>query len=116
VTPEELERQFGAQVCSVVLEVTDNKALPKPERKRLQVEHAQHLSMRAMLVKVADKICNVHDVGHSPPPKWSQQRCLDYLDWASAVVRGMKGDFPELRELFDREVDESRALLMERQL
>src|ERR1051325_3561723 len=35
-TPDELEEQFGAEVRRVVLEVTDDKRLPKEERKRLQ--------------------------------------------------------------------------------
>ena len=36
---EELEDRFGPEVCSVVREVTDDKSLPKEERKRLQIEH-----------------------------------------------------------------------------
>src|SRR5258706_6496950 len=39
-TPEELERQFGSEVRRVVEEVTDDKSLPKADRKRLQIEHA----------------------------------------------------------------------------
>src|SRR5437016_13484256 len=35
-TPEELERAFGARVARIVAEVTDDKALPKAERTRLQ--------------------------------------------------------------------------------
>src|SRR5438270_4697478 len=66
-TPEELEREFGKRVRDVVLEVTDDKLLPKKERKRLQIEHAPHLSRAAKLVKLADKICNLRDVADSPP-------------------------------------------------
>jgi guanosine-3',5'-bis(diphosphate) 3'-pyrophosphohydrolase len=111
-TIEEITDQFGAEVCTVVLEVTDNKSLPKSDRKRLQVEHASHLSVRATLVKLADKICNVRDVGQNPPPNWTQQRCLEYLDWAASVVSQMNGDFPELKALFEHEVSGSRALLL----
>src|SRR4051812_17650883 len=39
-TPEEIARAFGPEISSIVAEVTDDKALPKGERKRLQVEHA----------------------------------------------------------------------------
>src|SRR3990170_1283422 len=35
-TPEELARVFGQKVSDVVAEVTDDKSLPKPDRKRLQ--------------------------------------------------------------------------------
>lgn len=51
--------------------VTDDKSLPKAERKRLQVEHAAHLSDRAKRVKLADKICNLRDVALTPPADWT---------------------------------------------
>lgn len=36
-TFEELEAKFGAEVCQIVRDVSDDKSLPKMERKRLQV-------------------------------------------------------------------------------
>lgn len=39
-TPDELAQRFGPEVRDVVLEVTDDKSLPKEVRKELQVEHA----------------------------------------------------------------------------
>src|ERR1700676_2013091 len=61
-TAPELRREFGPEVTAVVLEVTDDKSLLKAERKRLQIEHAGTLSLRAKLVKLADKICNLRDM------------------------------------------------------
>ncbi|MGH8704392.1 MAG: HD domain-containing protein, partial [Burkholderiales bacterium] len=55
---EELRQQFGARIAGIVAEVTDDKTLPKAERKRAQVDHAAHLSAAAKLVKLADKTCN----------------------------------------------------------
>jgi guanosine-3',5'-bis(diphosphate) 3'-pyrophosphohydrolase len=40
VTFDEVEEKFGARVAGFVRELTDDKSLPKAERKRLQVEHA----------------------------------------------------------------------------
>src|SRR5262245_63737378 len=37
-TPEELEAAFGPEVRALVEEVTDDKSLPKLERKQLQIE------------------------------------------------------------------------------
>lgn len=34
---DEIEAEFGVNVCQLVREVTDDKHLPKAERKRLQV-------------------------------------------------------------------------------
>ena len=70
-TEQELVKHFGKDVADIVLEVTDDKALPKAERKRLQIEHAAHISRRAKLVKLADKICNLRDITASPPAGWS---------------------------------------------
>src|SRR5690242_3521732 len=40
VSRELIAAEYGADVAGLVAEVTDDKALPKAERKRLQVEHA----------------------------------------------------------------------------
>jgi guanosine-3',5'-bis(diphosphate) 3'-pyrophosphohydrolase len=50
---EELIEAFGGPVASLVQEVTDNKRLPKAERKLRQMEHAAHLSAKARVVKLA---------------------------------------------------------------
>jgi guanosine-3',5'-bis(diphosphate) 3'-pyrophosphohydrolase len=34
---DEIETEFGGNVCQLVRELTDDKSLPKAERKRLQV-------------------------------------------------------------------------------
>src|SRR6266852_6439617 len=98
---EELKERFGAAVATVVLEVTDDKTLPKQQRKRLQVAHAARLSRRAKLVKLADKICNVRDVAANPPQRWRLARRREYFDWAKRVVDRMRGTHAKLERLFD---------------
>jgi guanosine-3',5'-bis(diphosphate) 3'-pyrophosphohydrolase len=100
-TREELEAHFGEVVSRTVMEVTDDKRLPKPERKRLQVEHAATASYRARLVKLADKICNLRDVHAASPVGWSLERRRAYFDWAREVVQGLRGTHPRLEALFD---------------
>ena len=100
-TADELQRTFGPEVAAIVLEVTDDKSLPKAERKRLQVVHAGEISQRAKLVKLADKICNLRDIAQSPPAGWPLERQQAYFDWARAVVDGLRGVHPELERLFD---------------
>ncbi|KGS31138.1 HD domain-containing protein [Burkholderia pseudomallei] len=100
-TEQELLRLFGRDVADIVVEVTDDKSLPKAERKRLQVEHAAHISCRAKLVKLADKICNLRDIAKSPPADWSLARKREYFDWAKAVVDGLRGVHPGLEAIFD---------------
>jgi guanosine-3',5'-bis(diphosphate) 3'-pyrophosphohydrolase len=100
---EELETAFGGEIASVVLEVTDDKLLPKQERKRLQIEHAASVSTSAKLVKLADKICNLRDIGASPPADWSLDRQREYFDWAKRVVDQLRGTNMRLEALFDAE-------------
>ncbi|MGE5471024.1 MAG: HD domain-containing protein [Bacteroidota bacterium] len=100
-TAQELTEHFGDEVTAIVLEVTDDMALPKAERKRLQVVHAPTISRRAKLVKLADKICNVRDVAVAPPANWGLARRQAYFDWAEAVVNGLRGTHPTLEHLFD---------------
>lgn len=100
-TVDELSEMFGPDVSSIVREVTDDKSLAKDKRKQLQIEHAQHLSRGAKLVKLADKICNLRDLLTSPPPGWSVERKQAYFDWAVAVASGLRGASPALEAVFD---------------
>ncbi len=100
-TVEELEGEFGTGIASIVVEVTDDKALDKPVRKQLQMEHAATLSRPAQLVKIADKICNIRDMRRSPPVDWSFERRVEYFGWAKQVVDQMRGVSPVLEKLFD---------------
>ena len=100
-THEELAAAFGERIAGIVAEVTDDKALPKAERKRLQIEHAAQLSPAARLVKLADKICNLRDVAERPPRSWDLARRREYFDWAKRVVDGLRGAHPRLEAAFD---------------
>jgi len=102
-TYEELRQRFGEEIADAVMEVTDDKALQKAERKERQVLHAPHLSLRAKLVKLADKICNLRDIASNPPATWSRTRKREYYEWAKRVIDGLRGAHPGLERLFDRE-------------
>ena len=101
-TPDELDATFGLAVRQVVQEVTDDKSLPKVERKRLQIEHAPHLSIHARQIKLADKISNVQDIIISPPKDWPLDRRQEYLAWTEQVVAGCRGANPALEALYDQ--------------
>jgi (p)ppGpp synthase/HD superfamily hydrolase len=110
-TPEELEMEFGPEVRRVVEEVTDNKLLPKAERKRLQIEHAPHLSERARQIKIVDKISNVRAIISTPPADWSLERKQEYLDWTEQVVAGCRTRNAALERLYEEALDEARRVL-----
>jgi GTP diphosphokinase / guanosine-3',5'-bis(diphosphate) 3'-diphosphatase len=99
---------FGEHVAALVLEVTDDKALPKPERKRLQVETAAQKSRSAKLLKLADKTSNLRSVAISPPAHWSDERRREYVAWAERVAGGVRG----VSAWLDQQFDEAKALAL----
>jgi len=110
-TPEELELNFGANILSLVREVTDNKDLPKETRKLKQIEHAKELSSGAVLIKLADKIANVQDVTSNPPKEWTIERRNKYLDWAENVIANCPPVNSFLEKYFAKTIEEGRKIL-----
>lgn len=105
---EDLVAQFGPDVAKLVGEVTDDKSLPKAERKRLQVENVTKKSARAQLLKIADKTSNVRALVSSPPAGWSKARLMEYIEWAEAVVSQVRGRNPILDAEFIAARDNAR--------
>ncbi len=100
-TKEEIAELFGTKVSEMVLEVTDDKSLPKAERKQKQIEHAPHLSTGAKHIKLADKSSNIRDVTENPPDFWSNERRLEYILWGEKVIAGVRGVNENLEQYFD---------------
>jgi len=107
-TEEEISKLFGAKVCKMVLELTDDKTLPKAERKQLQIEHAPHISKGAKQIKLCDKISNIRDILENPPDGWSIQRRTAYVEWGEQVVAGLRGVNKNLEKCFDETVARAR--------
>lgn len=101
-TADELRTTFGERILSLVLECTDDKSLPKSERKRLQVVNAPHKSPEAKTIKIADKISNMSDLVTAPPVDWSTERKREYVQWCDEVFQGLKGTNLALDNLFEQ--------------
>ena len=110
-TSEEIGSLFGKEVLGIVLECTDDKSLPYLDRKRLQIETAPHKSDKAKLVKLADKICNIHDLNQSPPRWWPKIQKQEYLLWSEKVVAGLRGINQALEALYDQELAAGKKIL-----
>jgi guanosine-3',5'-bis(diphosphate) 3'-pyrophosphohydrolase len=106
VTAEMIANEFGKDVADIVLQVTDDKTLPKSERKRKQVENAPGKCREAKLIKLADKTSNLRAVANSPALDWSVDRRLEYVEWARSVVAGLRGTSLWLEEQFDEAADQ----------
>ena len=101
VTEAELIDRFGPDVAALVLEVTDDKALLKAERKRLQIVNAPKKSIRAQAIKLADKISNLRSMLESPPADWDSRRKQEYVEWATRVVHALPAPNPILKAEFE---------------
>lgn len=110
VTPEEIREKFGDDVVNIVEAVSDDKSLPKAERKRLQIEHAPHLPRRVQILKIADKIANLRTTISDPPEGWDIQSRCDYFIWSKKVVDGCRGASAYLEREFDALYDEGMAV------
>jgi guanosine-3',5'-bis(diphosphate) 3'-pyrophosphohydrolase len=102
VTKEVLVEAFGSDVADLVMEVTDEKSLPKAERKRLQIVQASQISVRAQAIKLADKISNLRGILASPPADWSGERKREYFEWAKQVVDCLSAPNQMLKAEFER--------------
>ena len=92
-------------------EVTDDKRLPKKVRKQRQIDHAPGASVRAKILKLADKSVNVFDIVHDPPSDWTVMRRREYIEWAERVVAGCRGVNAALEGHFDALVVTGREAL-----
>lgn len=111
-TFEEIEKEFGKSVRDIVAEVTDDKSLPKMERKRLQIKHAPHKSREAKLVKLADKLYNLRDLEKCTPNGWTETRVQEYFQWASQVVNGLRNTNEKLECELDK-IFKKRNIIVE---
>jgi guanosine-3',5'-bis(diphosphate) 3'-pyrophosphohydrolase len=90
-TYEELVNVFGQEVADIVKECSDDKSKPKEVRKREQIERAKHVSKKAKIVKLADKLHNLTSLTTDIPVGWSVERVQGYFLWSSAVIDNLQG-------------------------
>ncbi|MCB2209586.1 HD domain-containing protein [bacterium] len=110
-TKDDLHEKFGEAVLKIVMEVTDDKRLPKMERKRLQVVHAPDLSLPARLIKLGDKLVNCRDILKSPPKGWDLTRRRQYIQWGADVLAQIRGTNAPLEDAFDAMLVDAEAEL-----
>jgi guanosine-3',5'-bis(diphosphate) 3'-pyrophosphohydrolase len=110
-TRAELLTEFGPMVDSLVAEVTDDKRLTSAERKQRQIDSAPGKSHGAKLIKIADKISNVREIGNDPPVDWSVERRRAYFTWAEKVVAALGSSNAQLEREFAAAVGEARRFI-----
>ena len=95
----------------MVQEVTDDKTLPKLERKQRQIDHAKEISGDAAIIKLGDKIANVTDIINTSPTDWDNNRRLEYFDWAEKVINNCPKVNTSLEKYFKYSIQKGREKL-----
>ena len=85
----DLLNDFGQNVYDYVLECTDNKLIPKFERKLLQIAKVNFLKDESRLIKIADKMSNLKSILYTPPTNWNEFRLFGYISWTNEFINNI---------------------------
>jgi (p)ppGpp synthase/HD superfamily hydrolase len=103
----EIAELFGSRVSQLVAAVTDDKSLPKAERKQLVLDHLASADEAVKLIKLADLCSNISSV----PTDWPTERIREYLAWAGQAAALCAGVSAPLDDLFDTRMERSVGVL-----
>ncbi len=109
-TPEELSEKFSPEVARIVEELTDNMELPYVERKRLQIEGGQYLSVPAQKIRLADKGSNILDMLYYPV-QWTRKRKVIYVEFAEKILNELSGRHPQLEKWLEDVLKQAKSEL-----
>jgi guanosine-3',5'-bis(diphosphate) 3'-pyrophosphohydrolase len=85
-TYEEIASHFGMTVVSYVQEMTPDFSLSDKEQQKRQIIEASKQSKGATVIKLADKLHNMHTLMKDPSKGWTQDRMDRHFQWVQAVV------------------------------
>jgi len=93
-----LEEWSADNIVAHIQELTQDKSLPWKERRQKMIDHCGEMSATARLVKLADRLDNICDMG-SMDRKFKTRYCKE----ARAMLKNMGGTCPEIEhELVER--------------
>jgi guanosine-3',5'-bis(diphosphate) 3'-pyrophosphohydrolase len=92
-TAEDAEIRFGRPIAALIVELSDDKSLPKPVGKDLQVANAHRRSQAAPTAKLTDRISIPRAIAFSPPPR-PDARKRAYFERAMNVVAACRTNPP----------------------
>jgi guanosine-3',5'-bis(diphosphate) 3'-pyrophosphohydrolase len=102
-SPEELKKNFGEMITSIIIEVSNDMTLNSQQRRVYELRKVASLSNKAKLVKIADKLANIRDVSTMPPAGWTQEKKQNYFDFALKIVDQIGDASPKLYQIFLRD-------------
>ncbi len=92
-TFKELENHFGIEVADLVQTLSDDMTLTSEERKKHQVEKMKTASTNTRVIKMADRIYNLRDMGI-----WPIEKQKVYKYWGRALLASCTNTNPLLEK------------------
>ena len=87
---------FGADVLTLVEELTQEMHLPRDERKRKMIAHLPSISDDAKVIKLADRLDNVSEMGDMPDDFVAR-----YTGETRRLLEQLEGSCPELERAIE---------------
>lgn len=97
-TYEEIMAHFGLRVTALVQEITGKEGISDKERNRRQIVEAPSQSSGATVIRLADKLHNLHLLMNDPSRGWDSQAVDAYFQWAETVIDRLPEVNPPLFE------------------
>jgi (p)ppGpp synthase/HD superfamily hydrolase len=105
IHPALIDQKFGCFVLGFVQELTEDKSLPKPERKAAYVKSILSMSESALRISIADKLHNIRCYSINPQ-LWGQEQHEFYgalLDnYEQRELEGVEEQLVEMNLLFEQ--------------
>lgn len=102
---EEIGAYFGMDVVQYVQEMTVDSSLSVKEQQKQQIIQAPNQSKGATVIKLADKLHNMHTLMKDPSKGWTQDRLDHHFQWVQAVVNNL----PKVSDPLQKEVQNTIA-------
>lgn len=105
--PEEIEARYGARVLSFVQALSDDKSLPRRQRRDIVLDELPGMDGLVKVIKLADLSSNIKLL----PPNWSYERKLEYLEWSERAATLCGPECQALSDLYWERARLTRAAL-----
>ena len=101
VSVDDLKVNFGERICSIVKNLTDDKTLPRNERKSKTRDKITHASSNVKLIKAADRFDNLNG---EFPSFWTTEKKLQYLKESKLLIEALsKNLYDDIYSAFVRQ-------------
>ena len=110
-TESELAAEFGTETAFIVAEVTDHPQLSVATRKALRLAIAPLMSRKAKLLKLAQLVVSVRNLGGPyAPAAWDAGRRREFFDWVERFATAARVPNPTLQAIMLAELEQSRLV------